>query len=610
MSLKEEFKHEMKNIMKDVEKEVSKTWKINYKGHSIVIINEIKEEKLIIDGVTVDENKRKSVFSHIVPYSKLSGLLELSDGTKHKVSVKIGGYVKLNCIVKVDKEIIFNDSMKLEFNPWEHKEKIVSYIQQQVQEHGKIDDDYLPDEDYVYAEGQLRFAAGFSDQLVDEIPTPFFAKKLVKLFGEQINNPTTKTRKSTYESIISDNIASYGNEFIARFQEAQVDEDLVQKEALWLLEHAAHREVVKFAIIVLGCTNCEKYKDLLFTIGMHEEFTSYVLFALQDGSAQANEEIWQLAKSLQGWGKIAAVEELEPRTEEIKYWLLTKGCENTIMNEYLASTCAIKGELDIALYEEEISKDLYDGAGVIVEALLSEESPHEGIDDYPYASSVLSRFVHHAYTHCKELKDFIPIMEICRFLDQDKEVWEERFNDQWKRYEYDSIKEAIQPLINDSKWSREAAEALQQGFDYQAFEVASFYQLDVAMNLFKLLEKFPMDSELYLAIMNTDNLQYITELCRFAQKNFSLLNLSDDEKVCLQCIVQDLHKFEGIGLPLIEAALESNNEGLQYHALVALDAWQLPLAKYPSIKTAVKNIAAVSKDKEHRQLVKQILKND
>lgn len=610
MSLKEEFKHEMKNIMKDVEKEVSKTWKINYKGHSIEIINEIKEERLIIDGVTVDGNKRKSVFSHIVPYSKLSGLLELSDGTKHKVSVKIGGYVKLNCIVKVDKEIIFNDSMKLEFIPWEHKEKIVSYIQQQVQEHGKIDDDYLPDEDYIYAEGQLRFAAGFSDQLADDIPTPFFAKKLVKLFEEQINNPTTKTRKATYESIISDTIASYGNEFIARFEEAQLDEALVQKEALWLLEHAAHREVVKFAIIALGCTNCEKHKDLLLTIGMHEEFTSYVLFALKDGSAQANEEIWQLAKSLQGWGKIAAVEQLEARTEEIKYWLLTKGCKNAIMNEYLASTCATKGDLDIALYEETISKDLYDGAGIIIEALLNEESPHEGIDAYPYAGAVLSRFVTHAHTHCKELKDFIPIMKISRFLDQEEEVWEERFHNQWKRHEYDSIKEAIQPLINDSKWSREAAEALQQGFDYQAFEVADFYGLDVISDLFKLLEKSPLDSELYLAIMHTNKLQYITDLCRFAQENFSLSNLSDDEQVCLQFIIQDLHKFEGMGLPLIEAALESNNEGLQYHALVALDVWQLPVANNPSLQTTVKNIAAVSKDKEHRQLAKKILKNN
>ena len=84
MGFKDEFKREMRNVMKDVEKEVHKTWKIDYKGHCIEIINEIKEELLIIDGITVDMNKRKYLLSHIIPYSKLSGILELQDGTKHR----------------------------------------------------------------------------------------------------------------------------------------------------------------------------------------------------------------------------------------------------------------------------------------------------------------------------------------------------------------------------------------------------------------------------------------------------------------------------------------------------------------------------------------------
>ena len=100
---------------------------------------------------------------------------------------------------------------------------------------------------------------------------------------------------------------------------------------------------------------------------MHEEFTAYVIFALKNGTTQANNQIWRLAQVLHGWGKIAAVEQLEAPTPEIKQWLLTEGCENRIMNEYLAYTCAVNGELDVALYEETISKELYDGAGLIIE---------------------------------------------------------------------------------------------------------------------------------------------------------------------------------------------------------------------------------------------------
>ena len=71
---------------------------------------------------------------------------------------------------------------------------------------------------------------------------------------------------------------------------------LYNKRHYGFLEHAAHREVVKFAITVLGCTNCEKYKELLFTLGLHEEFTSYVIFALKNGTIRANNQVWRLAQ--------------------------------------------------------------------------------------------------------------------------------------------------------------------------------------------------------------------------------------------------------------------------------------------------------------------------
>ena len=607
MGFKDEFKREMRNVVKDVAKEVHKTWKVDYKGHSIEIINEIKEEQLIIDGKTVDKNKRKYLLSHIIPYSKLSGTLELQDGTKHKVSVKLGGYVRFNCIVKIGRETILDDSLKLDFLPWDHKEKIVPFIQQQIQTHNQIVDDRLPDEIYLYDENHPRMAPGLSDNFEVDIPTPFYVKKLLKLFEEQLNDPTTKTRKATYEKIIFDNIASYGDDFIVHFHQAQLDETLVQQEALWLLEHAAHREVIKFAITVLGCTDCEKYKELLFTLGLHEEFTSYVIFALKNGTIQANNQVWRLAQVLNGWGKISAVEQLEAPTPEIKQWLLTEGCENSVSNEILAYTCALNGELDVALYEETISKELYDGAGLLIQALLDESAP-QGIEEYSYASAVLSRFIYHTATHCKSLEDFYPVMKIGEFLNADAEVWEERFNEQWKKHEYNSIREAIQPFIDDPKWPRLAMDALQQDNNFKALEIARFYRLDVTQNLFDLLEKSPTNSELYLAIMDTNNRRHIEDICAFAEVHLSLSSLTDDEQECLQSIVQDLYEHEGVGLPLIQAALKSDNGNLQYHALNVLNEWSPSFSQLATTREMIKNIAMKTKDKEDRQLAKHILK--
>ncbi|HWJ79301.1 MAG TPA: hypothetical protein VNR61_14635, partial [Niallia sp.] len=292
MGFKEEFKHEMKNVMKDIEKEVHKTWTFEYKGHVIEVINQMKEESLIIDGVTVVHKKRKHLLSHIIPYSKLSSTMELRDGTKHTITVKLGGYVNLNCVVKINNETILRESSKIELLPWENKEKILPYIQQEIQENSRIIEDSLPDEEYFYRANQPRLVAGLFDQLEAEPPTPFYVKKLMKLFKEQMDSPTIKTRKATYEKIISEHMASYRDELIEHLEQVSLEEEIAQQEAIWLLEHATHRDVMKFSILILGFTDCEKYKDLLFTIGMHEEFTPYVIFAWRNGMKNANEEIF------------------------------------------------------------------------------------------------------------------------------------------------------------------------------------------------------------------------------------------------------------------------------------------------------------------------------
>ena len=96
---------------------------------------------------------------------------------------------------------------------------------------------------------------------------------------------------------------------------------------------------------------------------------------------------------------------------------------------------------------------------------------------------------------------------------------------QWKQHEYNSIQEAIQPFINDPKWPQLAMDALQQDNNFKALEIARFYHLDVTQNLFDMLEKYPTNSELYVAIMDTNNRQHIEDLCTFAEIHLSLSSL-------------------------------------------------------------------------------------
>lgn len=605
MGFKEEFKREMNNAMKDIEKEVHRTWKLDYQGHSIEVHHQLKEEQLIINGMTVDKNQRKYLLSHIMPYSRLSGTLLTDDGVKHKVTVKLGGFIHFNCIIKIDNKLVLNDSHKLDFLPWEHKEPLVPYIQRQVQMHGTIINDDLPDDEYVYDENHRRIAAGYADYGVMEVPNPFHNKKLIERFEQQLKDPTNKTRKATYEQITFDHMASSASEFIERLEQADLDEALVEQEALWLLEHAAHREVVKFAILVLGTIHGEKHRDLLFTVGLHSEFTAYVSMALKNGIREPDQTIFALAQSTQGYGKVAAVEQLEATTPDMKYWLLTKGCEGSLA-AYSAYTCAVKGDLPIALYQEEISKELYNGAGRIIQTLLNEAVDHD-IDDYLFETATLFRFVSHARHHCESLTDFYPIMKIDEFLSSE-EIWEDKSDDAWKQQERLSIQEAIRPMVNNPKWPQLAMDAIEQTIiNIEAIEIARHYKLDIRSQLFELLDLNPTNQHVYQAIINSNHREDMMDLCNFAERHLLAAELSTEQEECLQCIVQGLYDDEGTGLPLIQAALESNKEELQYSALSVLECWTPSVWQEPSVMAAIKNIATTSKDKDDRKLAKQLL---
>ena len=84
--------------------------------------------------------------------------------------------------MKIDNETILDDSLKLDFLPWDHKEKIVPFIQQQIQTHNKIVDDRLPDEEYLYDENHPRMAAGLSDNFADGHTYTILCEKTAEAF--------------------------------------------------------------------------------------------------------------------------------------------------------------------------------------------------------------------------------------------------------------------------------------------------------------------------------------------------------------------------------------------------------------------------------------------
>src|SRR5207248_2725531 len=112
--------------------------------------------------------------------------------------------------------------------------------------------------------------------------------------------------------------------------------------------------------------------EIFRTLGRHEEFTLFCAVGLANACDDGETQLWELAKHVDGWGRIHLVERLS-KTEnpEIKDWLLREGYKNSVMYEYLAYPCAVGGGLLAALEADEVDDDLLLSAAEIIQALIT-----------------------------------------------------------------------------------------------------------------------------------------------------------------------------------------------------------------------------------------------
>jgi hypothetical protein len=168
--------------------------------------------------------------------------------------------------------------------------------------------------------------------------------------------------------------------------------------ALRLIMCSEHIECVKIGLELLELFGepVEDIKDVIRTVGLYDEFTIFAVWNMQKWT-NGNEEIFHLAKKTNGWGRIHAVERLEPETDEIRKWLLTEGTKNSVQNAYSALTCWKKSNAE-KLLQGEISDEEFCGIATIIEGLL-DEGPVSGISEVENSQAILRRFLRQAKKH-------------------------------------------------------------------------------------------------------------------------------------------------------------------------------------------------------------------
>ncbi len=176
----------------------------------------------------------------------------------------------------------------------------------------------------------------------------------------------------------------------------QLNANYLYRFARHLLMDSYNKEVVKFGLSVMEIISSgddEVANQAIRELGASDEFTLFALFAIQ-GKGNGNDEIFQMAKRVHGWGRIHAVERLEPTSEEIKQWLLREGVNNDVMSEYSALTVAEKVDLLKIVQNVDSNSEDFIAAGEILQALINcEGGPTEGIEEYEKAEALIRTYI-------------------------------------------------------------------------------------------------------------------------------------------------------------------------------------------------------------------------
>ena len=175
-------------------------------------------------------------------------------------------------------------------------------------------------------------------------------------------------------------------------------EDKFYIYSLYLMTQSANIECVKAGMMIQELFGqSEEVKGMVRTLGLSDEFTLYSVFIMRNWE-NGNTEIMNIAKSVNGWGKVHAVHYIEPETEEIKYWLLTGAVSNDVMPAYSGWDCYKKADVEAILKKGGLTYEELEGVLSIVDAML-DEGPVLGISNVENPKEILLEVLNHSIKH-------------------------------------------------------------------------------------------------------------------------------------------------------------------------------------------------------------------
>lgn len=283
--------------------------------------------------------------------------------------------------------------------------------------------DHLPDEPSL-EEKPVRLVPGLHDHIVDPgsvLSAEQTAASVLKVFVETAyRSAPAESFGRLYQRLMDVEEIGFLEPFVRRVYESRLGRGDVRDVAIRLVTGSTDRLPVKTGIALLGICARREDQQLLLTMARHGEFTDFAGMAITNAFGEQEQVLWELAKVVEWWGRVALVQQLAPTKDPvIKAWMLRQANEDFVVLDNAALTLAQSGGLRAALEAEEIDEELSRAAGAILETLV-EDRPYEtreSIDDYGDGPQAIKLYLAHLSRRPERLESIQPLMTIIDYLE-------------------------------------------------------------------------------------------------------------------------------------------------------------------------------------------------
>lgn len=523
---------------------------------------------------------------------------------------------------------IFDKKESIKIKEWRINNSILKFLSSNLDEKGYLSEKGhdLPDEKK--DDDKVRFAPGLIDAMFGADDSDDSKKRTSELTKhlKRVASKGDKISEQEFYRLITVNEGVIG--IIDHFLQAIINDSLPIEPHLFnyakdLATKTDKRNAVKFGIAILGlCQNKSVINDIKI-LGLHDEFTIYATIALANLSDNAENDLWELAKKVNGWGKIQLVDRLSrpELSEPIKDWLIYEGYKNSIMYEYLAYTCAINGELHKKLEIDKINYKLFKSASDIIVALIIENSPAEDITTYPFASQVIEDFIRHAKKHATDISDFNALQKIKDFLTElQNDIGEQKKNG-WNQDIISNCLIEIVEILNSRDWKIVAYEGLKSNDNviyWNAKQASEKLGIDLWEAVWARLQEKPLESSSWYDVTHYSKPEHSDKIIEFALKHLPFDELATGAKdtngfgdnynkhASLEYATTLLENYPKKGEKIILTSLRNPVTRNRNMAIKVLDKWKKENWSV-EIEREIRHLGAIEPNIDTKENIKRLL---